>query len=208
MIICYTFVDMKILEEIRAFDELCKKSGLPEEKKIEWGVNNNVGTWIIGEDTEKEISLILEEYKPRQVLELGTSVGYSAIFMADIIQAWEGQLTSVEKTDFKFREAQSNVAKSGLQNIDLIFDDATLYLEELDVVPDLAFLDANKSGYLPQARLLEAQMQPGSVLLADNVIDMADRLKDFLEYMRESDAWEVMMIETADGLLKAVRTED
>lgn len=199
---------MKILEEIRAFDELCKKSGLPEEKKREWGVNNNVGTWIIGKDTEKEIRLILEEYKPRQVLELGTSVGYSAIFMADIIQAWDGRLTSVEKTDFKFREAQSNVAKSGLQNIDLVFDDATLYLEELEVVPDLAFLDANKSGYLPQARLLEAQMQPGSVLLADNVIDMEDRLKDFLLYMKESDSWEVMMIETADGLLKAVRTEE
>jgi len=110
-----------------------------------------------------------------EVLELGGSRGYSTIWLGAAVRAHGGHVTSLEASPAKLEASARNIADAGLEEwIDVIPGDAFVSLEELDGPYDLVFLDAWKRDYEPLFELVRRRLEPGAIVVADNVVDHPD----------------------------------
>jgi caffeoyl-CoA O-methyltransferase len=106
----------------------------------------------------------------RRVLEIGTCIGYSAIWMAQALPA-EGMLVTLEADADRAALARHNVERAGLANrISVIVGDASRYLHKIAGPFDLVFQDSDKQRYESMLDRLVAVMRVGGVLVTDNVL--------------------------------------
>ncbi len=132
---------------------------------------------IIRRGTRSFLRWILAERRPGRILEIGTAVGFSALFMA-----WYApepvRIVTVEQNERRISEARKNFAAAGRQGqITLLEGDAAEILPELTGPFDMVFMDAAKGQYpslLPQAKRLLAD---GGILVTDNVLQEGDILE-------------------------------
>jgi predicted O-methyltransferase YrrM len=110
-----------------------------------------------------------------EVLELGGSRGYSTIWLGAAVRTHGGHVTSLEASPAKLEASARNIADAGLEEwIDVIPGDAFASLEGLDGPYDLVFLDAWKRDYEPLFQLVRKRVEPGAIVVADNVVDHPD----------------------------------
>jgi predicted O-methyltransferase YrrM len=135
---------------------------------------------------------IIKKYNPKNILEVGTLYGYSAILMAaaaatDTLQA-DGKLVTIEIDRSVADIARKNIAAAGLSDkINVIVGDALEVIPRLDWKFDLLFLDAAKDEYLTYLKLAEDKtLKKGAVIVADNVEVSKNEMQDYLEYVRSS----------------------
>jgi caffeoyl-CoA O-methyltransferase len=106
----------------------------------------------------------------RRVLEIGTCIGYSAIWMARALPA-EGMLITIEADPERAATARENIERAGLgERISVIVGDASRYLHKVAGPFDLVFQDSDKRLYEPMLDRLIALLRPGGVLASDNVL--------------------------------------
>jgi predicted O-methyltransferase YrrM len=106
----------------------------------------------------------------RRVLEIGTCIGYSAIWMARVLPA-DGMLITIEADPDRAAAARENIERAGLgERISVIVGDASRYLHKVAGPFDLVFQDSDKQLYEPMLDRLIALMRPGGVLASDNVL--------------------------------------
>ncbi len=197
----------QILKQIEALDEDIRINGLSAELKAKWSVTTNVGTWSIGRKTGEWLHAKVLEQAPTTIVEIGTSVGCSAIWLGDAAEQIGATVITVEKERYKFDEAHENITKAGLEKtVDQIHADALDWSSNWSKPIDFLFLDANKKGYLPVLKNLEKHLAPGAIVIADNCIDMAKELKEYIEYMQTSRKFETQLVEIDHGLLVSIRT--
>lgn len=102
----------------------------------------------VGLHTGKLLSLLIKLINAKRVLELGTCIGYSAIWIGEALKSTGGKLISVEYDEKLYYEAKINVEKAGLSSvIELIHGDASLVAKELEGDFDIILQDSNKSLY-------------------------------------------------------------
>ena len=106
----------------------------------------------------------------RQILEIGTATGYSAIYLARALASADGELVTIEKSPEMAARAAENLRRAGLdQVVSIVIGDALEQLAQLQPVWDMVFLDIDKKSYaacLPHCHRL---LRPGGLLVADNV---------------------------------------
>ena len=146
----------------------------------------------IGPIKGRIITEIIKKYNPKNILEVGTLYGYSAILMAtaaaaDTLQA-DGKVITIEIGRSVADIARKNVADAGLsEKINVIVGDALEVIPKLDLKFDLLFLDAAKDEYLKYLKLAEDNvLKKGAVIVADNVEVSKNEMIDYLEYVRSS----------------------
>jgi predicted O-methyltransferase YrrM len=106
-----------------------------------------------------------------EVLEIGGSRGYSTIWLGAAVRTHGGRVTSLEANPVKLEASAANIAEAGLDEwIDVIAGDAFESLESLDGPYDLVFLDAWKDDYEALYALAHARVEPGAIVVADNVV--------------------------------------
>jgi len=106
----------------------------------------------------------------RRVLEVGTCIGYSAIWMAQALPA-EGRLITLENDADRAAVARSNIERAGLaERVSVIVGDASRYLHKVAGPFDVVFQDSDKKLYEPMLDRLVALLRPGGVLATDNVL--------------------------------------
>ena len=108
------------------------------EEIREYGINNDVP--IMSIDTIDTITKIIKDNNIKSILEIGTAIGYSTICFASTSL---DKITSIERDKVRFEIAKSNVEASGLNNIELICDDALNV--EIESKYDMVIIDAAKS---------------------------------------------------------------
>jgi len=145
------------------------------------------------------LRILIETKEARCGIEVGTSTGYGAVNMGIALEKTAGHLTTIEIDPALVKAAQENIKLFGLQKtVTVVEGDA------LDILPTLAghfdfvFLDAVKSDYHKYFQNLETKLRPGAVLVADNVILSADKMPDFLNFMKVSPDWEFVIIRASD----------
>jgi predicted O-methyltransferase YrrM len=116
------------------------------------------------------LSMITKLINPKNILELGTYTGYSALCMAEGMQA-DGVLHTIDKNEelFDFQRKyfdKSSWAKQIIQHL----GEAKQIIPRLDLNFDLVFLDADKSNYLTYFELIVPKLNSGGVILTDNVL--------------------------------------
>jgi predicted O-methyltransferase YrrM len=152
----------------------------------------------IGPIKGKIITGIIQKYKPRNILEIGTLYGYSAILMADTLKGADEKVVTIEIDKSIAGIARKNIADASLLNkIDVIVGNALDEIPGLNSKFDLLFLDAAKNEYLRYLELAQKNdLKRGTIVVADNVEISKNEMQDYLEYVRNSTIYESKTIET------------
>jgi predicted O-methyltransferase YrrM len=112
-----------------------------------------------------------------EVLEIGGSRGYSTVWLAAGVRYLGGRVLSLEHDPVKCEAWRRNVADAGLDDwAELIEGDAFETLPAIDDVFDVVFLDAEKDDYERLFQLARTKLEPGALVVADNVLSHADTL--------------------------------
>jgi predicted O-methyltransferase YrrM len=115
-----------------------------------------------------------------EVLELGGSRGYSAIWLAAAARILGGHVLSIENDPRKVEAWHRNVEDARLAEwADLVEGDALELLPQIDDVFDLVFIDAEKEDYERQFELARMKVEPGALVVADNVLSHPDPLGQY-----------------------------
>jgi predicted O-methyltransferase YrrM len=112
-----------------------------------------------------------------EVLELGGSRGYSTIWLAAAVRILGGRVLSLEIDPAKIAAASTNVDEAGLGDwVEIVEEDAKEALPGIDDVFDVVFIDAEKEDYEALFTLARAKLEPGALVVADNVLSHVEAL--------------------------------
>jgi predicted O-methyltransferase YrrM len=115
-----------------------------------------------------------------EVLEIGGSRGYSTIWLSAGARHLGGRVLSLEHDQAKCEAWRTNIAEAGVEDTaELIAGDAFEGLPAIDDVFDVVFLDAEKEQYEELFQLARPKLEPGAVVIADNVLSHADPLAEY-----------------------------
>lgn len=132
-------------------------------------------------ETGKFLALLAASAPEGTYLEIGTSGGYSAMWLSLACKERGGKLTTFEVLEEKVKLARETFKITGLENVvELVFGDAKKYLQNYKNVA-FCFLDAEKEDYLDCYEKLIPNLVKGGILVADNVISHKEILEPMLE---------------------------
>ena len=115
-----------------------------------------------------------------EVLEVGGSRGYSTIWLAAGVRHLGGRVLSLESDPKKVDAWRRNIAEAGLEeHAEVIEGDALETLADLNDVFDVVFLDAEKEQYERLFSLARTKLEPGALVVADNVLSHAETLGEY-----------------------------
>ena len=181
------------------------------------------GVPIIREETEAFIRTITLLMKPRDILELGTAVGYSSIMLALTDESHESRIDTVEDWEPRIPLAEANIREAGLaERINLIHGDALEIMRDMKKTYDLVFIDAAKGQYPDYLKEAMRLTRTGSVIIADNILQDGEimeskfiverrdrtihkRIREFLEMVSKDERLETSILPVGDGITFSVR---
>lgn len=126
---------------------------------------------VIRRETQALLRFLLTEKRPHHVLEVGTAIGFSALFMSRYLPE-DARITTIEKYEKRIPVALGNFERFGEQNrITLLQGDATQLLKELPGEAfELVFMDAAKGQYIHFLPEVKRILAPGGMLISDNAL--------------------------------------
>jgi predicted O-methyltransferase YrrM len=152
----------------------------------------------IGPIKGKIISNVIQEYEPKNILEIGTLHGYSSILMGGLLPDDNtGKVITIE-----IDKGNVNIARKNIEDAALANKVSVLSGSALEIVPklhenfDMVFLDAAKEEYLRYLKLVEKNLKKNAVVVADNVGIFEKSMKDYLEYVRNCGRYKSRTIQT------------
>jgi predicted O-methyltransferase YrrM len=132
-------------------------------------------------DTGRLLWVLVGARRATRILEVGTSNGYSTIWLADAARETSGRVITLERSPEKIALARANLAEAGLvEYVDLYEGDAADTLVKLSGPFEFVFLDADRPQYLRYFELAFSKLASGGLLVADNVISHAQELAAYL----------------------------
>jgi predicted O-methyltransferase YrrM len=144
-----------------------------------------------------------------EVLEIGGSRGYSTIWLAAGVRYLGGRVLSLESDPAKCEAWRRNVADAGLDGwADLIEGDAYETLPAIDDVFDVCFLDAEKEDYERLFQIARTKLEPGAVVIADNVLSHKDTLGEYSKARQSDQSLESVTLPLDRGLEVSVVLRD
>lgn len=132
-------------------------------------------------DTAALLALLVQAVAPRRLLELGTSNGYSTLWLADAVRACGSEFVSVELEPDRVEQARANLRSAGLEeHVELrTADVAAVLAQSPDEHWGVIFLDAERPQYVGYWPDLVRTLATGGLLVVDNVISHAEELTAF-----------------------------
>ena len=128
----------------------------------------------VGRATGTLLNLLAKEAGARRILEVGSSFGYSTVWLADAARAVHGKVISLELKAAKTEYATAQLARAGLAEfVEFRIGDALESLAALAGPFDLVLIDLWKNLYVPVFGLLHPKLAPGALVIADNMIEPA-----------------------------------
>jgi predicted O-methyltransferase YrrM len=164
-------------DRVRAVLERLEREDADERER---GVARELRARQVAPTTGRFLFALVAPQTDCEVLELGGSRGYSAIWLAAGVRHLGGRVLSLEHDPRKAEAWRQNVEEAGLSEwAELLEGDAFELLPEIQDVFDLVFIDAEKESYEELFRLARDKVEPGALFVADNVLSHADPLADY-----------------------------
>lgn len=124
----------------------------------------------VGPDSGQFLNTLIHASGAKRVIEVGGSMGYSTIWMAEAVEANGGLLTSLEVVPAKAEAIRRRAKQAGLERtVEVQEGDALQSLRELRAPFDLVLIDAWKDDYPAYFDLVFPKLRPGGLMLADNI---------------------------------------
>ena len=177
---------------------------------------------IIRKEMESFLRVMLMIHRPKKILELGTAIGYSALFMSECVDV--DKIVTIENYEKRIPIAKENFKKAGKEEqIMLLEGDAMELMPTLEAETfDFVFMDAAKAQYiyfLPEVLRL---MKPGAVLITDNILQegvliesrftvrrrdrtIHKRMREYLEAVKKHPELETSIVPIGDGITMSVK---
>jgi len=161
----------------------------------------------ITRDTGEFLSVLVQATAARRVLEIGTSNGYSTLWLANAARTTGGAVTTVELSDYKVGLARQNFSRSGLAaSITLVQDDAGRVLERaVDASFDLVFLDSERPEYPGWWPHLKRVLRPGGLLVVDNATSHPEQMAPFVALVKADTDFTTSLVPVGNGEFLAVK---
>jgi predicted O-methyltransferase YrrM len=137
------------------------------------GANNRLDRSLlaVGPESGQLTNILARSLKAPNILELGTSYGYSGVWLAEAARATGGRLTTIELADYKSAYAREMLAKAGLADwVDFKVGDALNVIGALPFGFDFVLVDLWKDLYAPCLEAFYPKLNPGAIIVADNMI--------------------------------------
>jgi caffeoyl-CoA O-methyltransferase len=182
---------LEVMHELEARDESDRDDGTPHLERLRQ----------ITPDTGKFIALWAASAPPGAWIEIGTSAGYSALWLVQACRATGRTLTTFEILPEKARLARETFARTGTADVVRLVEGD--FLEHADEIEDVGFcfLDAEKNVYEACYEVLVPKMVPGAILVADNFTSHRDDLASLLERVLADDRVDAMVATVGKGEL-------
>lgn len=206
-----------VLPKIVDFMRSSQRSFNKELNELEMACNKK-NVPIIPHETAVFLDFLLGILKPKNILEIGTAVGFSSILMAQNIGK-DGKIKTIERHDVMYEKAIDNIKKFGLDHqIEVIFDDAKNVLTKLDEEFDFIFMDSAKAKYIEFFPYCMKNLKLNGIMMVDDIFqagtildDEADiprrarrihkRLNQFLDVVQNDDSLKSTLIPLGDGII-------
>ena len=189
----------RVLERLEQEDAAERAEGVPREQRARQ----------VARTTGRFLFAYVAPQTDCEVLEIGGSRGYSTIWLAAGARYLGGRVLSLEADPVKCEAWRGNIAEAGLSDwAELIEGDAFETLKRTDDVFDVVFLDAEKEDYEPLFALARTKLEPGAVVIADNVLSHADPLAAYSQARQADPTLESVTVPLDRGLeISAVLAE-
>jgi len=152
-------------------------------------------------ETAAIVSILARSSRARRLLEIGTSNGYSTIWLASSVGPEGGHVVSIDRSRDKHRMAHDNLLEAGLlQYVDLRVGDATEVIKTLPGPFDFVFFDADRTSAPGQLALLLPKLAPQALVLADNALSHPDEIAGYLTMVKSLEQFQHVLIPVGKGL--------
>ncbi|MDD2945378.1 MULTISPECIES: O-methyltransferase [Acinetobacter] len=139
----------------------------------------------------------------KNILEIGTSTGYSTLWLANAAQTSQGHVTTLEIDPARTQQAQQYANELQLSEvIDFWVGDAQSFLEKAEQQYDFILLDAERDAYMDYWQYLPHMLHPkNGVIFVDNVISHAAEVQQFIALVKSDERFMSMTLSIGSGLL-------
>lgn len=145
------------------------------------------------------LRILIESSKAKSGLEIGVATGYGAIVMGLGFERNGGHMTSVDIDPEMVKTARANIRQMRLQDVATVVKGVALRaIPKLEGPFDFVFIDALKSEYLAYLRAVEPKLKSRAIIVADNVIQFADDMKDFLDVVQTDPKYQTVILRASD----------
>jgi predicted O-methyltransferase YrrM len=139
----------------------------------------------VGPESGQLINILVKSLKAPTILELGTSFGYSGIWLAEAARATGGRLVTMELSAEKAKYAREKATQAGLADfIDFRVGDAVKMIGELADGIDFVLVDLWKSLYLPCLEAFYPKLNAGAIVVSDNMLEPAFERETMMKYQQ------------------------
>ncbi|MCP3729912.1 class I SAM-dependent methyltransferase [Sphingomonas sp. MG17] len=163
----------------------------------------------VGTEVGQLLHALILARKPRRILELGTSYGYSTLFLADAARAVGGTVITMENADYKQAESRRQIAAAGLSDhVDFRLGDAVAMIAADDGPFDVVLLDIWKELYLPCFEAFYPRLSEEAIVAADNMIFPPQARPDvraYREAVRAKGDMQQVLLPVGSGVELAVK---
>jgi caffeoyl-CoA O-methyltransferase len=165
--------------------------------------------WSVPRKDGELLHFLIKATRATDVLEIGTSHGYSAIWIGLGLEETGGRLTTLEIDKGRYELARKNMREAGLsRRVTCLLGDAHQEILKLDGPFDFVFLDADKEGQVDYFNnLYPNKLAPGGILAAHNAIQQAGSMKDYLGLVRKHPDFDTVILSATmeDGFCLSYR---
>lgn len=166
--------------------------------------------WNLDRQSASFLNSLIKIRQAKNVLEIGTSNGYSGIWILKALKETEGKLTTIE-----FWEKRQSVARTNFEiccpdvKVEPKIGSAIVILEDiLDEINlgrrekfDFVFIDANKKEYISYFNLIDKMVASNSVILADNILSHYEKVQDYVENLFKRNDYQSQILELGTGMM-------
>lgn len=162
--------------------------------------------WNISKETGDFIEFLIKVAGAQNVLELGTSNGYSGLRIALALKETGGHLTTIEYWEKRRSVAVENFKKCGVDDIitaKLGAAETVIEQELQNEIFDFVFIDANKAGYIKFLHLIHPLLKKGGIIVADDILSHSEPVKPFVDEIMSREDYSAQILNLPDGVLIA-----